>query len=137
MERLTHIKHATVTWRGFMSAVAAVGMSAAHPLHAHDGPHSPDVLIRVERAVHIDTSVEVELAVTSLGGPLTLRGLRAKNATSVKIAPTTLPFAKDVAVSAALEFKGTPPARFDLVLDFGPVGQGSVVVIPNHAEDVK
>ena len=108
-------------------AVAALFALSAQ---AHDGPHSPDMLATVMSATQDGNRIAVSLVLTGLGGPLVLTGMSTAGATVSDMAPVYVNFAQDVAVSNVLEFSGTPPGIFTLSLDFGPLGQGAVVVIP-------
>ncbi|WP_299148864.1 hypothetical protein [uncultured Tateyamaria sp.] len=97
---------------------------------AHDGPHVPDMLAEVSRAAATGQVVELSVTLTGLGGPLVLVGIAAEGAISPAFDPIYVNFAEDVELHTRLRFDGPPPDIFTLMLDFGPVGQGAVVVIP-------
>ena len=121
-----------------MRAVALVlALVGPLPLSAHDGVHSPDVLATINAAFVSGDRVTVHLVLTGLGGPLVLTGFGAQGANAVPINPVCVDFAQDVPLEAALDFSGGVPGVFTLMLHFGPVGQGGVVVIPTAgpAED--
>ena len=101
-----------------------------HPGAGHDGPHGPDAIARVERAVASGRSLDVDLVITGLGAPLQLQDVWAPGADVRFDGPVSVGFAQDVTVSARLTFAGGPPSIFTLMLDFGVAGQGAVTVIP-------
>ncbi|MEO0401445.1 MAG: hypothetical protein AAF214_03635 [Pseudomonadota bacterium] len=105
-------------------------MSTTLPVVAHEGGHAPDMLARVESAIVSGDEVVVVLTVTGFGGPLVLIGMSAAGAMAPIMDPVYVNFAQDVQVQTALRFVGPPPGIFTLNLDFGPVGQGAVTVIP-------
>ncbi|WP_299042775.1 hypothetical protein [uncultured Tateyamaria sp.] len=117
--------------RPFCAALAGVcACLVAWPGAAHDGPHGPDMIARVERAAGAGRALEVDLVVTGLGAPLVLSDVWAPGADVRFDGPVSIGFAQDVAVSARLTFAGGPPSIFTLMLDFGVAGQGAVTVIP-------
>lgn len=91
------------------------------------------MLARVETASVSGDQVEVALTLTGLGGPLVLSGVAAEGATAAPFDPVYVNFAEDVPVLAVLDFEGAVPGVFTLILSFGPVGQGAVVVFPEPA----
>ena len=110
-----------------------LALASPLPTAAHDGAHTPDMLAQVETATVSGDRVVVGLTLTGLGGPLVLTGIGAEGATTTSFAPVYVNFAEDVPVVAVLEFHDAVPGVFTLVLSFGPVGQGAVVVFPEPA----
>ena len=105
------------------------------PVLAHDGAHTPEMLVRVDAAAVSGHRVDVALTLTGLGGPLVLTGVATEGAQAQALAPVTVTFAADAPVQAVLDFAGPVPGIFTLVLEFGPIGQGAVVVIPSSDPD--
>ena len=100
------------------------------PVRAHDGPHHPAMLADVVTAIQQGNVVAVTLVLTGLGGPLVLTGVSTPGATTASMEPTYVNFAEDVEVRTVLTFAAPPPGIFTLALEFGPVGQGAVSVMP-------
>lgn len=106
--------------------------AAAPPAAAHDGVHTPDVLVRVGHVNATDQQVNVRLTLTGLGGPLMLRDMFVLGASARFDPPPEITFAADVIVDATLTFIKTVPARFMLGLDFGDAGVGQIAVMTDR-----
>lgn len=119
--------------RWFRSIATTVVLFWAVAAHAHDGPHSLDMVAEVVSAHAVGNAVQVEVLVINVGGPLVLTGLQADGAVAVDLEDIYFNFAEEARVSATLEFRQTPPAAFVLVLNFGVVGHGTVTVRPQAA----
>ncbi|MEL7164957.1 MAG: hypothetical protein AAGL96_05730 [Pseudomonadota bacterium] len=125
--------------RLFQIAVLAA-LTQAGPLRAHDGPHGPLILADVQRAVRDGQVVAITLTVTGLDADhtVTIADFAALGARAAPLpAPVPVTFATDATVRVLLTFVNTPPDIFTMGIDFGPDGQGAVVVIPTpaHAPD--
>ncbi|WP_299200861.1 hypothetical protein [uncultured Tateyamaria sp.] len=118
-------------------AVLALLSVCGFPLatEAHDGPHSPAMMARVERAVMAGPQVDIRLTLTGLGGPLVLQAIAVPGASVQFDGPVTVSFAQDVTVSATLTFATPPQGAITLLLDFGVAGQGAVTVIPSLVQN--
>ncbi|MEL7092328.1 MAG: hypothetical protein AAFN94_11390 [Pseudomonadota bacterium] len=103
---------------------------------AHDGGHGPVVLASVQEARTIGRDVDVILKVTGLDPDHVVRidGFLVDGAQPAALpAPVAVMFARDAILQTRLRFHDTPPGIFTLAIDFGPDGQGGVVVMPTHA----
>jgi len=96
----------------------------------HDGHAAPQVLITVETVQSAGNVVDLALQVTNLGPAVTLQGVLAQGARAADFAPVVLEFAGQRQVQGRLVFESPPPGIFSAWLDFGPAGQGPVIVVP-------
>ncbi len=88
------------------------------------------MVAEVVSAQAVGTTVQVDVLVINVGGPLVLTALHAEGADAVDIDDIYLNFAEEARVSATLEFRQPTPAAFALVLEFGVVGHATVTVTP-------
>ena len=107
---------------------------------AHDGDHTPRVFAQIDTATIRGNDVVFDLVVTGLDPdqPVAIRSLSADGAPVVALLePQPIPFSQDVVITSRLRFDGPPPGIFTLTLDFGALGVGGVVVIPEVTETVE
>ena len=122
------------------SALAVVLFACAFGLlsgfgRAHDGAHSPHVLMHVDRAVVTGNEVALDITFTGLrpGFILPVYALAAHGANVMRLdPPLEVRFAKDITLSTRLRFVDSTPDMFTLTVDFGASGQGHLVVVPGQ-----